>query len=137
IQQDAMGRVTEEQYRQFLQTVLMSGAVPPLSVMDPNRIGVFLDAFITFAPRGVPLPALVEAVLNARAEAHLGAVAGLLRHEPIATLDRVRDLAGDTPGIPPAFWTALTEAEQQAVGTLRLLARINRRLHGRESVQQR
>ena len=131
-QRKAVGRLTEEQYRQFLRIVLESRAAPPLSVMDPNRIGVFLEAIVAFAPQRVSLPALVKAVLNARAAGHLGAVAGLLRHEPLENLDRIEDLIGEKSGIPPAFRTALTEAEQQALSTLRLLARINRRLHGRE-----
>jgi len=103
--------LSEEDYRQFVQTALHYDIGEPLTCLIPGRGDVFLDLYLAFnANRDQDLIAVVQAVLATGEASHLSRLIPYIPEQSARTLRTIAKILSRRADIPESFRWAVHNA---------------------------
>jgi hypothetical protein len=103
--------LSEDEYRQFVQTALRSGIVEPWALPVPGRGDAFLDLYLVLGgSAGNDLVTIVQALLRAGETPCLSRLTPYVQAQPEQELRALEKIITKRPGIPEHFRHAVGDA---------------------------
>jgi hypothetical protein len=125
----AAGAITPDDYEKMVAWLLQYRMPKPLPLVQPERGQAFVAALLASAdPDSVPLPDLVERLVENREQAALDALAPSLSDQPLDVLKEIRRICKSSQSVSRGFKNALERSYTDALSKSGVMTRLRSRL---------